>query len=127
MNDFLLILLPTPMMLPPKMVGVSAGAIACGVDMESIPAGFCPLALAPGWPVGFGVPPPNDEPPPKDDPPNEDGPKEETPNDELPKLDPDPCAPGIIPTGVPNPPADIPDPPGTWVFKLPISWPLGPT
>ena len=71
--------------------------------------------------------PPNEEPPdedpPKDEPPNEDCPKEEPPKDELPKPDPGPCE----PAGAPNPEADIPDPPGTWVFKLPMSWPLGPT
>jgi len=62
---------------------------------------------------------PPDEAPPKDEPPNEDCPKEEPPKDELPEFD---------ELGeAPNPEADIPGAPGTWVFKLPMSWPLGPT
>src|SRR5271166_2514943 len=153
MNDFLFTRLPTPIILPPMITGVSVGAMACGVDMASVPSGFSPLLFAgvPNWPAGFVVllpnelapiveldelplpkdEPPKDEPPkldlpdelpPKDEPP-EDCPKEEPPNDELPKLDPDPCE----PAGTPNPEEAIPDPSGPRFFKLPISWPLGPT
>jgi len=66
---------------------------------------------------------PLDEDPLKYEPPNEDCPKEEPPNEELPKPDPDPCE----PAGAAKPEADIPGPPEAGVFRLPMSWPLGPT
>src|SRR5271157_1333348 len=126
------------MMLPPMMTGVSTGPAGTCPDVASVPSGFSPLAL--GWPVGFVALFPNplepimellELPLPKDDLPNDEFPKleEEPPNDELPKLDEEPPNEELpkLEEDEASDDAGTPGPPVLRIFKLPMSWPLGPT
>src|SRR5208337_3418899 len=118
MMDFLLTLLPTPIMLPPMICAeASEPPIGCGVDIafkdESPPCEFAPAPM---------------------ELPDEELPKEELldeplPNEELPNEDCDPPLSGelnplLFPTDVP---AVCPLGSRGWSLRLPINCPLGPT
>src|SRR4029077_16867981 len=112
MIDALLILLPTPMMLPPTTSVVpSEFAIACGVENEAevwpfcapcpvvCPGPFDPLKLLPLLDDEF----PNEEFP-NEELPNDELPTERLPNDDLP-----PCGFWGPPISKPSPPPLVPE------------------